>query len=110
MTEKWILAVGYDPARFGAAQTEWMEQGLLLHLVDTIEEALAALPTRPYVLIAICSEKQDSLLFLAWLRERTPIPVMILSPQDDENEREAAPRLGAAACSPWKAQHPRGAW
>ena len=100
--EKWLLAVGYDPYRFGAAQCEWIKQGLLIHMVDSLTNAVAALPTRDYAFIAIHSERQDPLLFLPWLRAQTSIPIVILSPEDDERERQEAIRLGAEAYIPWE--------
>ncbi|MDR1539574.1 MAG: hypothetical protein LBU32_16555 [Clostridiales bacterium] len=41
--ENWILVIGYDRNAFGPAQQEWLKYNVLLHMVDTISEAIVHL-------------------------------------------------------------------
>jgi DNA-binding response OmpR family regulator len=80
--ESWILVVGYDRGAFGAAQREWLKYDVLLHMVDTVAEAVVQLSRRDYLAVAVSAATPDLSPPLLIMREIKPVPIVVLSPED----------------------------
>jgi DNA-binding response OmpR family regulator len=80
--ENWILVIGYDRNIFGPAQREWLKYNVLLHMVDTISEAIVHLSSREYLAVAVSAETPDLSPPLQIIRRLKPVPIVILSPEE----------------------------
>jgi DNA-binding response OmpR family regulator len=80
--ENWILVVGYDRDAFGAAQREWLKYNVLLHMVDTLAEAIGQLARRNYLAVAVSAATPDLSPPIQIMRGIRPIPIVILTPED----------------------------
>jgi two-component system KDP operon response regulator KdpE len=95
--ENRILVVGYDRAAFGAAQREWLKYDVLLHMVDTVAEAIVQLSRRDYLAVAVSSATPDLSPPLLIMREVKPVPIVVLSPEDRAATRAGVLFAGADA-------------
>lgn len=94
--ERWVLAVGNDLKQFNEAQQEWLEYGLFMHLVTSLQEAIKELMNnKKYLLVAIFSNQYDYLPSLKIIRELTKAPIIVITHQYDGGEKIAAIDAGA---------------
>jgi DNA-binding response OmpR family regulator len=93
----WILVIGYNRNDFEAAQREWLKYGVLLHMVDTIAEAVAQLPNCDYLAVAVSANTPDLSPPMQILRNIRPVPIVFLSPEDRAIERAVTLLSGADA-------------
>lgn len=76
--EKWILAIDYHKTTFVEAQREWHKYGKYVMLVSSLDAAIAELPHRNYVLIAIFSQRNKLIHSTEVLRRITSVPILTM--------------------------------
>jgi DNA-binding response OmpR family regulator len=81
------LVIGYDRSAFGPAQQEWLKYNVLLHMVDTIGEAIVHLSKRDYLAVAVSAATPDLSPPLQIIRKLKPVPIVILSPGESAISR-----------------------
>jgi DNA-binding response OmpR family regulator len=78
----WILVVGYSRSHFEAAQREWLKFNVLLHPVDTVQEAIEKVGIQIYLGVVASYEVADLTLLIEFMRGAKQIPLLVLSQEE----------------------------